>query len=93
MFHGTGINHVFADGEQPCEGFWAGRVVKSTCAEEAVELAKRLINDEWLRDGHALAAHGAMPRLEIDAVEEIGWWRARRSRNRGFTFYHDTNEK
>jgi hypothetical protein len=88
ILHGTGI--LFddvGDGSPPCIGFYTGRGVRASCAEEAVVKAKKAVLELWATPEYTAASNGHMPDLETHVVERVTFWEARKIPKRGHVFY------
>jgi hypothetical protein len=88
ILHGTGI--LFddvGDGSRPCIGFYTGRGVRASCAEEAVVKAKKSVRELWTTPEYMAANKGQLPELNSHAVERVSFWEARKIPKRGHTFY------
>jgi hypothetical protein len=88
ILHGTGV--LFddvGDGSSPCIGFYTGRGLRASCAEEAVLKAKKSVLELWATAEYRSANKGRMPDLKTHLVERASFWEARKIPKRGHIFY------
>jgi hypothetical protein len=88
ILHGTGILFEdVGDGSSPCIGFYTGRGVRASCAEEAVVKARKSVLELWATPEYMAANKGKLPDLNTHVVECVSFWEARKIPKRGHTFY------
>lgn len=89
---GTGIRVPDLDGGNSITGFYATRAIRAGSAEEAVDRAKALVDVDWVSGTYKQSNTGQRPILTVEDVFSDHLLGYLIFRNKGYTFYTDSDE-
>ena len=89
---GTGIQVSNPVGGDSLIGFYTTRAVRAGSVEEAVERAKTLVNADWASGIYQATNAGKRPSLTVENVFPDHFFGYLMFRNKGYTFYPDSDE-
>lgn len=92
LLNGTGIRVPNPGGGNSIIGFYTTRAVRAGSVEEAVERAKALVNADWVSGHYQKSNAGKHPSLTIENVFSEHFFGYLTFRNKGYTFYPDSDE-
>lgn len=73
--------------DSPITGFYTNRWVDAFNSEQAAQKAMNLVKATWARSRYALES--PMPKLEIEEMQTVSFWKARFWKTQGFAFFGD----
>jgi hypothetical protein len=86
MVRGSGI-HLEHPGERPSIGFYTTRWVGAFSSERAVKKAIDEVRAAWSRRQYAKDSPN--PKLEVEEIEVVDFWKARFWKTQGFVLFGD----
>ena len=89
---GSGIRVEDADGGPPIIGFLTTRAVRAHSVEEAEQMAKAMVLEDWTTGQYASSNQGGAPVLKVERVYASSWWKFLRFKNRGHSFFTADDE-
>jgi hypothetical protein len=73
--------------DRPIVGFYTTRIVRAKTPEEAGQRVIEMILADWTQGEWASLNRGGVPKLKVDDVWKVGFWRWLTFKSRGHIFF------